>query len=103
MVTDAAFEEWGGQRLPLHELLHLHRSAKAADPRDKVYALIGLSRTINGREIKIVPNYTKSAAPAYTEVAARIIMTMKTLNMLSVPKRSLVADPNGGSVSERRR
>jgi hypothetical protein len=49
----------------LHVLRHI-RPYECADPRDKVYAALGMAMDVN--ENDIIPDYTKSMSVVYTEV-----------------------------------
>ncbi|KAJ8132069.1 hypothetical protein O1611_g1555 [Lasiodiplodia mahajangana] len=53
---------------------------RAADPRDKIYSIIGVA----GRDLlpKILPDYSKPMGQVYKEVARSIIMTEKNLDIL---------------------
>lgn len=63
---------------PLLSLLRKFRSRNATDPRDKVYALLGLSKT------SIVPNYESSTSRVYAETVKDSIKTNNSLSVLAV-------------------
>lgn len=54
------------------QAIDLCLDAEATDPRDKVYALCGLSKDL--AQTVGVPNYSKSVAKVYTSVAVRMIL-----------------------------
>jgi hypothetical protein len=71
---------WFGGRMRLTDLLEQFRFWKATDPRDKVYALIGLS-TGAGRDFPI--DYTKSVTRVYMDLVIHLISLDKNLDILS--------------------
>lgn len=71
---------WFGRRTRLTDLLEQFRFWKATDPRDKVYALIGLS-TSAGRDFPI--DYTKSVTRVYMDLVIHLISLDKNLDILS--------------------
>lgn len=60
---------------------NMSRSCFSSDPRDKIYALLGLLRPHSG--LDITPNYNESAERLYMEVAKQIIQTTNHLDILS--------------------
>lgn len=71
---------WFGIPMRLTDLLEQFRFWKATDPRDKIYALIGLS-TGAGRDFPI--DYTKSVITVYTDLVIHLINLDKNLDVLS--------------------
>lgn len=70
----------------LQSLLHSTRSFQATDPRDKVFALFGLSgesRTPDSWPKALLPNYGRSTRDVYTEVTLYCIQRTRTLTILS--------------------
>lgn len=59
-------------------LLHIRRIAKAKDPRDKIYSLLGVANDAQG----IVPDYTKSVEGVYISLAKHVIRTNRNLKVL---------------------
>ncbi|KAI4276228.1 MAG: hypothetical protein LQ337_002627 [Flavoplaca oasis] len=55
---------WGDSLL---ELLEYLRTTECSEPRDKVYAILGMAVDLSSPDI-IVPNYSKSVADVYTDV-----------------------------------
>jgi hypothetical protein len=66
----------------LLEHLQDTRASRATDPRDKVFALAALS-SAEERRVIIEPNYTKSVAQIYVDVAIKIVQHQKSLRILS--------------------
>ncbi|CAG8981965.1 hypothetical protein HYALB_00004828 [Hymenoscyphus albidus] len=69
---------------PLLELLLSHKSKKSTDPRDKVFALIGISssRTTFG-----AIDYEKDVREVYTHTARHIIQSTGKLDVICVKQR----------------
>ncbi|KAF1953838.1 hypothetical protein CC80DRAFT_131627 [Byssothecium circinans] len=70
----------------LQSLLHSTRSFQAKDPRDKVFALLGLageSRAPDHWPKALMPNYDRSTRDVYTEVTRYCIQKTRTLSILS--------------------
>ncbi|MCJ1360241.1 MAG: hypothetical protein MMC33_010244 [Icmadophila ericetorum] len=67
-------------------LLLLHRTHIASDPRDKFYALCGLSSDSGPDGLNIEPDYTLSNRDVYTKVAVAMLKNCSKLDVLSVPK-----------------
>lgn len=74
----------------LLQLLLRHRTFAATDPRDKVYALLGLTTTASyqGRHLHIAADYNTniSAEEVFNSTAQRIIKTCQNLDIFSVPR-----------------
>jgi hypothetical protein len=75
------------------DLLERHRSALAKNPPDKVFAFLGLSRQIRGRDAQIVEDYGLSPEQLYTAVTTRAMEVMPTLDVLSYPHIRVRQDP----------
>ena len=56
-----------GTNIKLLRLLHLMRMYECEDPHDKVYAALGMAMDVH--ENDIIPDYTKTCAEVYTDVA----------------------------------
>ncbi|KAL5372637.1 hypothetical protein DPSP01_013345 [Paraphaeosphaeria sporulosa] len=68
--------------LALLRFLERFRNRKASDPRDKVYALLSLAKTIGGGP-HIVPDYTLSDREVYAQATFAIMRESKSLAVLS--------------------
>jgi hypothetical protein len=69
------------RQLDLLELLERVRGYQTTDPRDKVYALLGLLD--NSRDLDIRADYTKSTESLFAEVTRTIIEHSSSLEILS--------------------
>ena len=71
--------------LNLLAFLENHRFAQAAEPRDKIYAFLGMHEELAGdRAYGIVPNYLSSVKEVYVDAAMKIIQHAKNLDVLSM-------------------
>lgn len=73
-----------GDEKPLQDLLSLiatARSCQSSDPRDRIYALLGLVHERSG--IDLAPNYTKTAKAVYTDITAEFLRIYNCLDFLS--------------------
>ncbi|PVH86383.1 HET-domain-containing protein [Cadophora sp. DSE1049] len=71
---------------PLLELLLSHKSKKSTDPKDKVYALIGVSESIDTFGII---DYSHSMREVYTHTAHHIITTSNRLDVICVKQHDI--------------
>jgi hypothetical protein len=71
-------ENWEPQ--PLSMLLVFFRHFNATDPRDKVYALLGLAT--DASELALEPDYSNSVAKVYWAASRAILMKRRSLNIL---------------------
>ncbi|KAK0105888.1 hypothetical protein ONS95_004400 [Cadophora gregata] len=71
---------------PILELLLSHKSKSSTDPKDKVYALIGVSDSINTFGII---DYSQSVREVYTHTAHHIITTSNRLDVICVSQHDL--------------
>ncbi|CAG8956330.1 hypothetical protein HYFRA_00003710 [Hymenoscyphus fraxineus] len=69
---------------PLLELLLSHKSKKSTDPRDKVFALIGIS---SSRATFGAIDYEKDVGEVYTHTARHIIQSTGKLDVVCVKQR----------------
>ncbi len=70
---------------PLLELLTTHKSKKSTDPKDKVYALVGIS----GSQKTFGPiNYSLSEREIYSYTARHIITTTQRLDVICVKQHN---------------
>jgi len=79
--TRQEIRQYSGFGYQLHYLLHATAYFAASDPRDRIYALLGLSNQEYRQEIK--PDYTRSKDEVYIKVVKCIIKTDKSLNILA--------------------
>jgi hypothetical protein len=84
-LAQIGFEE--DQKPPLRTLLEIHRFSESTDPRDKVFAFLGLAdrkmMPFRTQPDALVPNYNRSVQDVYTDTA-RILMTSHgSLSLLS--------------------
>lgn len=72
---------------PLRMLLDKHRFSKSSDPRDKVYAFLGLaSRSMSPFRTQpnvLVPDYSARVQDVYTEAACVLMTSYKNISLLS--------------------
>jgi len=74
----------------LLQLLLGYRSCKATDSKDKIYGLIGLSRTVGTVAVEINPDYSQEVSTENTYLSAAILIlnTSQTIDIFSVPRSS---------------
>ena len=79
-----AYEKGGNKGTPsLRLLVDTHRYANATDPRDKVYAFLGLANRSSSSTNNIEPNYQAPVRKVYTDAACALLWTYKNLYLLS--------------------
>ena len=75
------------QRPPLRMLLETHRFSKSTDPRDKIYAFLGLAdrnlEPFRNQPDALTPDYNLSVSQVYTEAARSILLSYGNLSLLS--------------------
>lgn len=72
--------------LSMLELVCRARDFQATDPRDKVFALLGLANDIGNAEdrpISLLPDYTKTKERVYCDFAKSLIIRQRNLGILS--------------------
>lgn len=72
------------ERKPLRDLpslLNVARSCSCTDPRDRIYALMGLLR--NSADLHLAADYNKPAEDVYSEVTVQVIMSYNHLDILT--------------------
>jgi hypothetical protein len=77
-------------RQPLLELLDLHKSALCTDPRDRIYALIGLSYLENSDHPGLKINYTKSISQVYRGAVQAVIEETGELDIICLTSEPCV-------------
>ncbi|KAI0423746.1 heterokaryon incompatibility protein-domain-containing protein [Xylaria sp. FL1042] len=73
-----------------HQLLTLTRQFRCEDPRDQIYGILGIptiDQPLAQETPFIIPDYTKSVAEVYQEVAAKILDSSGSLELLSSVQR----------------
>ncbi len=72
---------------PLVHLMRSFRQFQATDPRDKVFALLGIARDAEALDLR--PDYRKSCEDVYTDLARTLIQNgyMDLLSLCEVPKK----------------
>jgi hypothetical protein len=74
-------------QLPFTMLLQKHRFSKSTDPRDKVYAFLGLASSsmapFRTNPVAIVADYNSSVQRVYTATARALLTTYRNLSVLS--------------------
>ncbi|KAM7210317.1 Heterokaryon incompatibility protein (HET) domain containing protein [Rhypophila decipiens] len=71
--------------LHLSELIRLFRSTHASDARDKVYALVGMSKEyLEDTKMELIPDYHKSPRDVYIQTAKFLISSTKNLDCFSL-------------------
>jgi hypothetical protein len=72
---------------PLRMLIDKHRFSKSSDPRDKVYAFLGIaSRSMSPFRTQpqvLIPDYNLSVQEVYTETARVLMTSYKNISLLS--------------------
>ena len=86
IITYICFRDPAYQNLDLPSLLQSHRLVGATDPKDKIYALLGLSTGIESQAHELVPDYSLSTAQLYIDVSRAIILRCLALDVLGVPR-----------------
>jgi len=81
-----AYDPLVTKRLSLLQQLHDTRYSKATDPRDKVYALMGLLSPEDRSSLMV--DYTKSVSHVYMEAAEAIVRRDHSLKLLSAVQPS---------------
>jgi hypothetical protein len=82
--------------MPLYDCLRISRNFNATDPRDKVYAFLGLLNA--STRALITPNYREMVEKTYTRAAIAVIMESGNLKLLAnledMSQRSLHSLPS---------
>ena len=75
----------------LLSLLMRHRSFESTDPRDRVFALLGLSGDARPRKLNIQPNYNLRVEEVYENMAILMLKSYGSLDILSFPRVSEIS------------
>lgn len=85
-ITTESVQEVRAQ-LPFPMLLQKHRYSKSTDPRDKVYAFLGLASStmapFRTNPMAIMPDYNLSVQQVYLATAKALLTTYHNLSVLS--------------------
>lgn len=65
--------------LGLHDLIWITGNLKATDPRDKLYALLGVDEA---QDVQVLVDYTRSIQEVYIDFAISYITTKQSLGIL---------------------
>ncbi|KAG4420674.1 hypothetical protein IFR04_006162 [Cadophora malorum] len=68
--------------MDLLALLRHNRSRSCANPKDKVYSVLGISAVVDGQPLEISVDYNKSTSEVYTDAVRAIISASRTLDVL---------------------
>ena len=68
--------------VPFLPLLHQFRSRSATDPRDKVYALLGIVQQWQGSE-RLIPDYELDVQEVFWKTTIALIKNYKSLDVLA--------------------
>ncbi|KAK3391250.1 heterokaryon incompatibility protein-domain-containing protein [Podospora didyma] len=85
----------GTFRLSIYELLYEFRRLNCTNPRDRVFAFLGLA-TAGGRELGIVPDYSNSTAEVFIQTTLSVINSTNSLDILNCVRewRGIEAPPS---------
>ncbi|WYZ46615.1 hypothetical protein EsH8_IX_000840 [Colletotrichum jinshuiense] len=72
-----------GRSTDIIEMLDRARQLEASDPRDKIFALLGISTNVDIDDSRTAINYEKSAPQVYADFARYIMERTKSFDMLS--------------------
>ncbi|KAF4445549.1 hypothetical protein F53441_10722 [Fusarium austroafricanum] len=84
----AAFGAMKGKNRDLFELATITLSYQATDPRDMIFALIGLA---DGIDYGMVPDYNKEEGEVFADFTSKVISATKSLEILHYP---VISDPS---------
>jgi hypothetical protein len=68
----------------LYDLLKIHCTSRATDPRDKIYALINLANDRSEKYPDLVQDYSLDTSQVYMQAATSILVGSQTLDILSL-------------------
>jgi hypothetical protein len=86
IITYHCFTDGEATALDFATLLENHRTVGATDPRDKAYALLGLSELVEDRKHGIIPDYNLQVTELFEKVAKTILEKSSTLDLLGVSR-----------------
>ena len=76
----------GSERVPLATALMETRRSLASDPRDKIYALLGL--TADGMDLVPLPNYLQTTKDIYLQLSHNIIVRQQQVSTVLLAPRA---------------
>jgi len=76
-------KDYQGNTSYILDMLMRGKGLEASNPRDNVYALLGISTGINLEDTRIAINYHKSCGEVFTDFARYIIETTNDYDILS--------------------
>ncbi|KAJ4988146.1 ankyrin and het domain protein [Stagonosporopsis vannaccii] len=87
VATGSSFDQVEKAQLPFTLLLQKHRYSKSTDPRDKVYAFLGLASSamapFRTDPAAITPDYSRSVQQVYLATAKALLTNFHNLSVLS--------------------
>ncbi|KAK0738840.1 heterokaryon incompatibility protein-domain-containing protein [Schizothecium vesticola] len=76
--------------LPLSTLIRYFRPTQASDAKDKIYALIGLSKEfLQDTKIELIPDYHKSVRDVYIQTVRFLISSTQNLDCFSLKESEM--------------
>jgi hypothetical protein len=86
IITYHCFTNGEATALDFATLLENHRTVGATDPRDKAYALLGLSELVEDRKHGIIPDYNLQVTELFEKIAKITLEKSSTLDLLGVSR-----------------
>jgi Heterokaryon incompatibility protein (HET) len=86
----ADVEDYKGQSSDVLNVLARSRRLESSDPRDKIFALLGISTGIDLDDEKVAINYRKPCVLVYRDFARYIMETTNSYDLLSYLDKNLV-------------
>lgn len=87
VAAGSSFDQDQKTQLPFTLLLQKHRFSKSTDPRDKVYAFLGLASSamapFRANPTAITPDYSRSVQQVYVATAKALLTNFRNLSVLS--------------------
>ncbi|KXH69268.1 hypothetical protein CSAL01_12495 [Colletotrichum salicis] len=80
---------YGSRSAHIIDMLVRARQLEASDPRDKIFALLGISTNVDVDNRLVAVDYGKSTAEVQTDLACYLIEEHKSLDMLSYVDHSI--------------
>ncbi|CVK94881.1 related to HET-6OR heterokaryon incompatibility protein (het-6OR allele) [Fusarium mangiferae] len=80
IVTMVFADDYRGRIRGLYELVSWAQGCQATDPRDKIFALLGLAGV---RTYSIIPDYRKTESTVFAEFAFKVISKDRNLELLN--------------------
>lgn len=83
------------ERRPLLALLNGYRNAQCTDPRDRIYALLGISHESDSSHPGLQIDYSRPTAEVYRAAAQAVIDSSEKLNIICMNQKE-ITDPRTG-------